>query len=106
MERQVEKNRRKLALAMMPGLFIFSFQFVAASSISVESVVDLVNQARIKESLDPLVVNDKLNKAARDKATDMLAHGYFAHTSLQGVTLWDWINKNNYKYGAGRVQFL
>lgn len=73
-------------------------QVAQAGSITSEGVIKLVNQARLKESLDPLVINDKLAKAAMDKADDMLQHDYFAHTSPQGATPWDWITKNKYDY--------
>ncbi|MFA6973325.1 MAG: CAP domain-containing protein [Parcubacteria group bacterium] len=79
-------------------VLFFSFQFAQAANISVESVVDLTNQVRMKEGLAPLVLNEKLVRSAMDKAADMLAHDYFAHTSPAGVTPWDWISRNKYDY--------
>jgi hypothetical protein len=94
----IGKNAQKIILTAMLGLFIFPFQAVKAANIDVEGVVKLVNQARVKENLEPLVVNEKLAKAAQDKADDMIAHDYFAHNSPQGITPWDWITRNKYSY--------
>ena len=39
-----------------------------------------------------------MQKAAEEKAQDMIDNNYFAHISPQGKSPWDWINKNNYNY--------
>lgn len=78
--------------------FLFSVQISSASTISQENVVDLVNYSRVKEGLNVLVENSKLNQAALEKAKDMIGHNYFAHTSPQNVTPWFWFEKNQYDY--------
>ena len=69
-----------------------------AASITPETVVGLVNQSRTEKGLDSLVINEKLNQAAADKASDMIKNNYFAHNSPKGITPWFWIEKNKYDY--------
>lgn len=71
---------------------------VAASSITPEKIVELVNQERAKNQLPALQINKALSQAAADKAADMVKYDYFEHTSPQGVTPWQWLEKNNYDY--------
>ncbi len=79
-------------------LIALPFQCVLASSLTAGNVIDLVNADRSLQNVPPLALNDALNKAAQDKAQDMLGHGYFAHTSPQGVTPWFWFAKEGYDY--------
>jgi uncharacterized YkwD family protein len=53
------------------------------SSLSwqVQQVVDLVNQERAKNGLQPLAVDTRLMQMAHDKAVDMRDHNYFDHQS-------------------------
>lgn len=69
-----------------------------SSAITPENIVDLTNQTRENLNLMPLKENDYLAKAAAAKAADMLKNQYFAHTSPEGVTPWDWIKQVGYKY--------
>lgn len=46
-----------------------------------QRMVQLVNQARKEAGLQPLEVDMNLVKVARIKAQDMVANGYFSHTS-------------------------
>jgi hypothetical protein len=73
-------------------------QMAYASGISSQEVVKLVNEAREKEDLKPLLQNSSLSSAAEQKAKDMIQNNYFAHISPSGVTPWYWIEKNNYDY--------
>src|SRR3989344_8584059 len=43
-------------------------------------LTSLTNDARAESNLSPLVENSLLDEAARRKAEDMAARGYFAHT--------------------------
>ncbi|MEP7162405.1 MAG: CAP domain-containing protein [Candidatus Moraniibacteriota bacterium] len=103
------KNKRQLISAtlvpaLMLGLLWSSLMTapVQASGISNAEVIQLANAAREKEGLAPLSENAALSKAASDKAHDMIANDYFAHTSPAGVTPWHWIKKEGYVYkGAG-----
>jgi hypothetical protein len=83
-------------LILIFNIFITSKVF--AAEINQEVVIELVNEARNKQNIQSLSENTKLNRAAEEKANDMLANNYFAHTSPSGVTPWDWIEKNNYDY--------
>ena len=71
---------------------------VLASEINAENVVRYVNAAREKEGLEKLVVSEKLTAVATAKVNDMVAHGYFAHTSPAGLTPWHWFEKIGYDY--------
>lgn len=56
------------------------------------------NDRREEAGLNPLVVNEKLTEAAKDKARDIFEHQYWDHTSPQGVEPWHWIEKVGYGY--------
>ena len=58
----------------------------------------LTNDARSKENIAKLTINEKLSLAAQAKAEDMALKGYFAHNSLDGKTPWYWIDQAGYKY--------
>jgi len=61
-------------------------------------LVDLANGSRAAESVPPLQTNTLLEEAAKAKAQDMAAKGYFAHTSPDNVTPWHWLDKVGYSY--------
>lgn len=84
-----------ISLAM---LAIFFAPLVKASDITVDIVIKLVNNARKSANVAVLKKNDILQKAAEEKAQDMIDNNYFAHISPQGKSPWSWINKNNYDY--------
>jgi hypothetical protein len=58
----------------------------------------LTNQERLDNNLAELIPNPVLDTAARLKAEDMAAKGYFAHTSPEGKTPWYWLDRVNYEY--------
>src|SRR3989344_6847262 len=61
-------------------------------------LADFANDDRRTLSLGPLQWNPILAEAARGKAEDMAEKGYFAHTSPEGVTPWQWFRKAGYSY--------
>ena len=69
-----------------------------ATDIRVEQLLQLTNQQRSEKGLPPLVLNDKLSLAAAIKAQDMFLHNYWAHSSPQGKTPWDFILTADYQY--------
>ncbi len=69
-----------------------------SSAITLQNIVDLTNQTRSNLGLGELKVNGSLTQAAQAKANDMLLNQYFSHTSPQGLTPWDWIEKTGYDY--------
>jgi len=85
-------------LALAAVFSSLSFCHARASVFPAQSVVDLVNNDRIQQNLQPLKIDNELSEAAKEKAYDMFAHDYFAHTSPSGVTPWQWFEKNNYDY--------
>lgn len=84
-----------VAIAIM--FFIFAVP-ILASEITPGKVIQLVNIAREKEGLAPLVQNETLSKVASDKLNDMIENHYFAHTSPSGKTPWHWFSLENYDY--------
>src|SRR3989344_2881588 len=61
-------------------------------------LTSLTNDARAENNLPALTENSLLDEAARLKAEDMAARGYFAHTSPDGKSPWYWFNQVNYRY--------
>lgn len=80
------------AAVVVPAASVYS------SAITRANIISLTNQTRIGLGLPTLVENGLLNAAAQNKATDMLADQYFAHTSPDGVTPWNFINNAGYYY--------
>ena len=58
----------------------------------------LTNVEREKNNLSELVVSPVLTAAAQQKAEDMAAKSYFAHTSPEGLNPWYWFQKVGYGY--------
>lgn len=56
------------------------------------------NASRASDGIAPLADNALLAKAARMKAEDMAAKGYFAHTSPEGISPWYWLTKAGYAF--------
>ena len=98
------------ALALMSGALVLMkisvIAFVSwgpvlpaySSAITVSNIINLTNQSRASYSLAALTENNLLDQAAQAKADDMLAKGYFAHTTPSGQTPWDFITKAGYNY--------
>lgn len=61
-------------------------------------LVDLANTDRAAAGLDGLTFDPLLALAAQQKADDMAAKGYFAHTSPDGKQPWDWVSNVGYEY--------
>ncbi len=69
-----------------------------SSAITAQNIISLTNDSRKTFGLTELKPNELLNAAAQAKANDMLAKGYFAHTSPDGRLPWDFITTANYNY--------
>lgn len=69
-----------------------------ATDITIQKLYELTNKEREKRGLNPLNYNEKLAKAAYEKAQDMLSKGYWAHFAPDGTTPWYFILKNGYQY--------
>jgi hypothetical protein len=68
------------------------------NEISVSELISLTNLERAKVEVGPLLPNSLLNQAAQAKANDMLALGYFSHTSVTDKAPWVFINDTGYDY--------
>lgn len=68
------------------------------STVTAEELVTLTNQEREANDLNLLTINPDLNQAAQQKAADMIAHNYWAHTSPAGLTPWTFFKNVNYRY--------
>ncbi|MEK7523837.1 MAG: CAP domain-containing protein [Patescibacteria group bacterium] len=91
-----------LILFLLIGAFAFlpkqpSSDFLA-SVLNEENIVSLTNAARKNSRLTALAISPKLEKAADEKAKDILDEQYFAHTSPAGKTPWSFFDSAEYKY--------
>lgn len=68
------------------------------SAVISRSLVSLTNSNRVKNQLGQLTVSPLLEKAAQQKADDMVAKNYFAHTSPEGKAPWYWFRNVGYNY--------
>ncbi|MGB9706561.1 MAG: CAP domain-containing protein [Microgenomates group bacterium] len=93
-----------VALFLTGQFFLNFFTLVSpsvlgyASNITPEKVIELTNQKRAEQGLEPLTVNDLLNEVAKRKASDMFAFNYWAHTSPSGRDPWSFFKEVGYKY--------
>lgn len=85
------------AIVTIAGLFSFQ-SGVKAAGIAAGDVVNLVNKERKSDGLAALSRSSVLDRAAKDKANDMIKNDYFAHTSPAGVDPWYWFEKEGYDY--------
>lgn len=69
-----------------------------ATNINTQDVLSGVNAERSKAGLSPLTYNQALNKAAQDKATDMIAKDYWAHVGPDGSQPWVFLTNAGYSY--------
>ncbi len=84
---------------------LFSFPLVTMfpktdlfAAVTANSIIQLTNQAREARGIAQARENSTLNRAAEEKALDMVREKYFAHTSPQGKTPWFWFLKNGYGF--------
>ena len=80
------------------GLFLYFPNSAYFSTITTDTLMNLINQSRQENGFSPLVANDKLAQSAFLKAQNMLDQNYFAHTSPQGITPWYWLKQADYDY--------
>jgi uncharacterized protein YkwD len=62
----------------------------------------LVNQARARNRIPPLRIDPRLVRAARRHSRDMVARGYFSHTSPQGLSSSERIARTGFMRGRRR----
>lgn len=71
---------------------------VTAAPYSATQIISLANAAREDHGVEKLRMDDRLMEAAYAKANDILAKGYFSHTSPSGDTTRTWVMKFGYAY--------
>ncbi len=64
----------------------------------IQRVVDLTNQQRVQNGLQPLQVNLKLANIAQAHSEDMAVHDYFSHTGLDNSSPGDRAKASGYQY--------
>ncbi len=69
-----------------------------STNISMEQLLDFTNQKRKESGLGPLVINPKLEQAAKLKSADMILRNYWAHNGPDGTTPWVFVKKADYEY--------
>jgi len=69
-----------------------------SSTITSQEIISLTNEIRQENGLPDLILNQSLVEAAGQKAGDMVAKNYWAHTSPGGVTPWSFFQNVGYKY--------
>lgn len=70
----------------------------ASIDLSTEQLLEITNQDRAKEHLEPLVLNETLSQAAAMKAEYMFEKNFWAHNAPDGTTPWYFIKKAGYTY--------
>jgi uncharacterized protein YkwD len=61
---------------------------LALSSLELTTIAQ-INEVRVQNGLVPLEVSTALFDSASEHCADMVANGYFAHTSPSGAGIWD-----------------
>lgn len=85
-------------LGVSYGNSIFLTRTVLGANIATNVLVDLANQSRVQNHVQPLTRNKKLDYAASLKADDMIKNKYFAHFSPDGTTPWYFITQAGYNF--------
>ncbi len=82
------------------SFFASTFQLsdVFTSVMTDEKIVELTNQARKSDKVPPLKTSAKLANAAQEKADDIIRRQYFSHTTPDGKTPWNFMNKQKYYF--------
>ena len=92
------KQKSLIVLLISVGFLPLSASAQEEASLSIPALVQLVNEDRINNGLFPLRRSQDLDAAAALKALDMVEHGYFAHTSPEGINPWHWFDEMKYDY--------
>ena len=68
------------------------------AEVDTQELLILTNQKRAEAGLTPLVIDERLSRAAEGKANDMFTNDYWAHISPDGKTPWIFIRTAGYSY--------
>lgn len=69
-----------------------------STDITSEQLLVLLNSKRQESNLSVLNLNPELSAAALNKANDMIAKSYWAHSAPDGRSPWDFIKESGYVY--------
>ena len=69
-----------------------------ATDIGSNTLVTATNQKRAAAGVGALTYNDKLTKAAQNKANDMATRDYWSHNTPEGTAPWIFITNAGYSY--------
>lgn len=90
--------RKFIVIVVLATIINVSYLATAFAAVSASTLISLTNSSRAQAGLGTLSVNSQLVSAATSKANDMLEKDYFAHTSPDGKTPWDFISASGYGY--------
>ncbi|MEI6039862.1 MAG: CAP domain-containing protein [Candidatus Berkelbacteria bacterium] len=91
-------NLTKIFLSLLFGVFCVLSLSTTVLAASSDRLIELTNQARVKNNLPVLNFNQELTNAAQAKAQDMFKENYFAHISPSGKKPWNFIEQAGYQY--------
>lgn len=97
-QKLIKKANKLIIMLVLFSLPYFSAQASEKTEALQKSIIQLVNEERIRLGLNDLKENVLLNQAAQLKAQDMINENYFSHTSPKGVDPWFWFDKVGYRY--------
>lgn len=88
-------------VSFVPTSFAQNISFKKQYTLSEyeQEVVNLVNNEREKHKLQPLVIDSKVSKLARQKSEDMRDNNYYDHTSPTYGKPCDHMRKEKVKFG-------
>lgn len=95
-----------IAIYILNQSFIKSFTIARpgvlgySSEITISKVLSQTNNERAKIGLPELTFNSTLSQSAMLKANDMFANNYWAHTSPQNKSPWDFFKTAGYEYSV------
>ena len=70
----------------------------ARNAITIDNVIQLMNEERAAVGLHPLAADDRLTQAADDRMRHMEEEGFCAHRSPDGVTPFTWLRVRAYDF--------
>jgi len=94
----IVRSQRLIALAAAVALAGPLSAFNERRPIERTALVDAMNRERAAYGLRPLHLEERLNRAAEDRAEDMLEKHYFNHVSPEGMSPFKWVDAEGYAY--------
>lgn len=87
-----------LAIAIPMLVFTVPARGSFEPTLTADNILALSNRDRGRIGLLPLRLDARLQKAALEKARDILENDYFSHISPSGTAPWDFIRNQGFKY--------